>query len=68
MAKLVNMKTELKEHLIHIADRLTPDSTLEDVYEQLSLLADIEISEEQERNGEVLTQAEVEQQSKEWLK
>jgi len=64
----IDMKTELKEHLIHIADRLTPDSTLEDVYEQLSLLVDIEISEEQERNGEVLTQAEVEHQSKEWLK
>lgn len=62
------MKTELKEHLIRIADNLTPDSTLEDVYEQLSLLADIEISEEEERNGEVLTQSEVEQQSREWLK
>jgi len=62
------MKTELREHLIHIADRLTKESTLEDVYEQLSLLADIEISEEQEQNNEVLTQTEVEQQSKEWLK
>ncbi|MBU2884568.1 hypothetical protein KO507_02190 [Gilvimarinus agarilyticus] len=58
----------LKEHLNTIAGQLTPDSTLEDVYEQLALLADIEISEEQERNGEVLTQAEVEEQSKEWLK
>ena len=59
---------KLKEHLNTIAGQLTSDSTLEDVYEQLALLADIEISEEQERNGEVLTQAEVEQQSKEWLK
>lgn len=58
----------LKEYLNTIAGQLTPESTLEDVYEQLSLLADIEISEEQERNGEVLSQAEVEQQSKEWLK
>ena len=62
------MKIELKDHLIQIAERLTPESTLEDVYEQLSLLADIEISEQQEQSGEVLTQAEVEQQSKEWLK
>ncbi|WP_176214695.1 hypothetical protein [Reichenbachiella faecimaris] len=35
----------LKEHLNTIAGRLTPDSTLEDVYEQLALLADIEKSE-----------------------
>lgn len=69
LANLIDMKTELKKHLIHIADRLTPDSTLEEVYEQQALLADIEISEEQERNGEVLTQAEVvQQQSEEWLK
>ncbi|WP_421890034.1 hypothetical protein [Marinoscillum sp.] len=62
------METKLKEHLMQIAGRLTPESTLEDVYEQLSLLADIEISEEQEQNGQVLTQAEVERQSQEWLK
>ncbi|MBV6646850.1 MAG: hypothetical protein KI790_15435 [Cyclobacteriaceae bacterium] len=62
------MKIELKDHLIQIADRLTPESTLEDVYEQLSLLADIEISEQQEQNGEILTQAAVEEKSKEWLK
>ncbi|MEQ9051574.1 MAG: hypothetical protein RLP11_14785 [Marinoscillum sp.] len=62
------METKLKEHLMQIAGRLTPESTLEDVYEQLSLLADIEISEEQEQNGQVLTQAEVESQSQEWLK
>ena len=62
------MESKLKEHLIQIADRLTPESTLQDVYEQLSLLADIEISEQQEQKGQVLTQFEVEQQSKEWLK
>lgn len=65
---LVDMETKLKEHLIQIAERLTPESTLEDVYEQLSLLADIELSEQQELNEQVLTQSEVEQQSKEWLK
>ncbi len=35
----------LKKHLIQIAKRLTPESTLEDVYAQLSLLADIDESE-----------------------
>jgi len=63
------MKEEkLKAYLKQIADRLTEDSTLEDVYEQLSLLADIEESEEQVSNGETLTQKEVEEKSNEWLK
>lgn len=62
------METKLKEHLKQIANSLTPESTLEDVYEQLSLLTDIEISEQQEQNGETLTQSEVESQSKEWLR
>ena len=62
------METNLKEHLQLITNKLTSESTLEDVYEQLSLLTDIEISENQEKNEEVLTQEEVEFQSKEWLK
>ena len=62
------MKSKLKDHLIQIADKLTPESTLEDVYEQLSLLSDIEESEKQFDAGETLTQTEVEQKSKEWLK
>ncbi len=62
------MESKLKEHLVQIADRITPESTLEDVYEQLSLLVDIEESEEQEMNGETLTQKEVEEKSKGWLK
>ncbi|ELR67987.1 hypothetical protein C900_01325 [Fulvivirga imtechensis AK7] len=61
-------EVKLKEYLNQIADRLTKDSTLEDVYEQLSLLADIDESEEQVEKGEVLSQKEVEEQSKEWLK
>ena len=58
----------LKEYLNQIAERLTESSTLEDVYEQLSLLSDIDDSEEQVENGEVLGQKEVEAQAKEWLK
>ena len=58
----------LKRYLIQIADKLTPESTLEDVYEQLSLLSDIDESEQQERRGEILTQQEVKKESLEWLK
>ena len=59
---------KLKAYLNQIADRLTEDSTLEDVYEQLSLLADIDESEEQVEKGEILTQKEVEERSNEWLR
>lgn len=58
----------LKKYLIQIADKLTPESTLEDVYEQLSLLSDIDESEQQEKNGETFSQKEVEHISKEWLR
>ena len=58
----------LKKYLIQIADKLTPESTLEDVYEQLSLLSDIDESEQQEKNGETFSQQEVENISKEWLR
>ena len=46
---------KLKEHLNRIAEQLTPESTLEDVYEQLALLADIEKSEEDEKQNRVFT-------------
>ncbi|MEQ8714973.1 MAG: hypothetical protein RIC80_18280 [Cyclobacteriaceae bacterium] len=62
------MESKLKEHLTRIANSLRSDSTLEDVYDQLSLLADIEESEQQVEKGEVLTQDEVERKSDEWLK
>lgn len=58
----------LKKYLIQIAERLTPESTLEDVYEQLSLLVDIEESELEEEKGEVLSHEEVTNKSREWLK
>ena len=58
----------LKKYLIQIADKLTPESTLEDVYEQLSLLSDIDESEQQEKNGETLSQKEVQTISQEWLR
>ncbi|MCX2745640.1 MULTISPECIES: hypothetical protein [Cytophagales] len=58
----------LKKYLIQIADQLTPESTLEDVYDQLALLADIDESEEQEKKGEIFTQQQVRDKSKEWLR
>lgn len=58
----------LKKYLIQIANKLTSESTLEDVYEQLSLLSDIDESEQQEKKGEVLTQKEVQAKSREWLR
>jgi len=58
----------LKKHLIKIAESLTPDSTIEDVYEHLSLLADIDESEQQVKNGDVLSQNQVEEAAAKWLK
>jgi hypothetical protein len=60
-------QSKLKAYLIQIAENLTENATLEDVYEQLAFFADIEESEHQEANGEVLSQAEVEALSKAWL-
>jgi len=60
--------SSLKRHLIEIADRLTPDSTIEDVYAHLSLLADIDESEKQEAEGETLTQNQVQEAASKWLK
>ena len=59
---------KIKEYLKQIADNVTPETQLEDIYEQLALLADIDESEEQESQGETFTQDQVEEQSKEWLK
>jgi len=58
----------LKKHLIQVAEKLTPESTLEDVYEQFSLLSDIEESEQQEKRGEILTHKEVQILSRERLR
>ena len=59
---------KIKEYLKQIADNVTPETQLEDIYEQLALLADIDESEEQESKGETITQSQVEEQSKEWLR
>jgi len=58
----------LKEYLILIAENVIPQTQLEDIYEQLALLADIDESEEQGKNSEILSQDQVKDQSKEWLR
>ncbi len=59
---------KLKEHLHTIAGQLTPNSTLEDVYEQLALLADIEKSEQDEKANRVFSTSEVKDRLNEWVK
>lgn len=59
---------KLKETLLQIAEKVEKNTTIEDVFKQLSYLIDIEESEEQERNGDIKSQEEIEKISKEWLK
>jgi len=61
-------KKKLKSYLTEIAENLTEESTLDDIYAQLSLLADIDESLQEEKNGEVYTHEEVVKMSKSWLK
>ena len=58
---------KIKQSLLDIANRVKPTTTLEDVYEQLALLHDIETSEEQEKQGKIITHAKVKEQVKKWL-
>jgi hypothetical protein len=63
------MNTEkLKEYLHQIADNVNKDTRLDDIYDQLALLADIDESEEEEKAGKVIAQEEVILRAKEWLK
>jgi len=48
-------KSVRRNHLIEIVDKLTPVSTIEDVYAHLYLLADVEESEKQEKEGKNFT-------------
>ncbi len=61
-------KIKLKKSLIEIAEKVNDQTTVEDIYNQLAFLLDIEESEEQERNGKIFTQKQVEKMSKKWLK
>ncbi len=59
---------KLKEHLLQIADNVKQDTQLDDIYDQLALLADIDESEEQEKQGKVVSQEEMVSRSGQWLK
>ena len=59
---------KIKQSLLEIANRIKANTTLEEVYEQLALLSDIEKSEEQEKQGKVFTHAELTKKAKKWLK
>jgi predicted transcriptional regulator len=59
---------KLKEHLLQIADNVKQDTQLDDIYDQLALLADIDESEEQEKQGKVVSQEEMISRSSQWLK
>jgi predicted transcriptional regulator len=59
---------KLKEYLHQIADNVNSETQLDDIYEQLALLDDIDQSEEQERLGKVVAHEEVVARAKEWLK
>jgi predicted transcriptional regulator len=60
--------SKIKKSLLEIASRVKSNTTIEEVYEQLALLSDIEKSEQQEKEGKVFTQKEVEKKAKKWLK
>lgn len=60
--------SKIKQSLLEITNRVKSNTTIEDVYEQLALLSDIEKSEQQERESKVFTQKEVEKKAKKWLK
>ena len=56
--------SKIKQSLLEIASRVKANTTIEDVCEQLALLSDIEKSEQQEREGKVFTQKDVEKKLK----
>ena len=62
------MNTEkLEEYLHQIADNVNKDTRVDDIYDQLALLEDIDESEEEERAGKVIAHEEVILRAKEWL-
>ena len=58
----------LKEYLLQIVGQINEKTELEDIYQQLALLNDIDQAEAEEKKGEVLSHEDVVQKSKEWLK
>ncbi len=59
---------KIKEYLLQIAGNVNNETRLDDIYEQLALLNDIDESEEEEKRGDVLSHQEVISRSNQWLK
>ena len=58
---------KIKEYLLQIAGNVKEGTSLDDIYEQLALLEDIDESEDQEKKGEILPHQEVVLRSNRWL-
>jgi len=59
---------KIKEYLLQIAGNVNKETRLDDIYEQLALLNDIDESEEEEKRGDVISHEEVVSRSNQWLK
>jgi len=59
---------KIKEYLLQIASNVNKETRLDDIYEQLALLNDIDESEEEEKRGDVISHQEVISRSNQWLK
>lgn len=58
----------IKNSLLEIASKVNRNTTIEHVYEHLALLNDIEKSEEQEKDGKIVTHKALKNKAKKWLK
>jgi len=58
----------LKEQLHKVADTLPPNSSLEYVIERLVFLSKIELGKKEVKEGNVVTQQELEKRVKSWQK
>ena len=59
---------KIKAYLQELANKVDEHTTIEDVYNHLGLLRDIDEAEEQMKLGQVVPHSEVKKQSQEWLK
>ena len=59
--------TTIKKSFLEIASKVNRNTTIEEFYEYLALINDIEKLEEQEKKGKVLTHNAVKNNAKKWL-
>ena len=58
----------LKKHLYKIADKVTENTTIEDIFEQFQMLIDIIESEKQIKDNLVFSHEKIRQLASTWLK